>query len=226
MADMHVLRVFTNDNGGGGNPLGVFLHGDAIPADRRQEIATEVGFSETVFVDDLRQGKVQIFDPASEVPFAGHPRVGTAWLLSNQGISINRMHVSAGVVDCWAEGDETWVRGKPDWGPRWDLVGLNSPNDVDQLRNSPGGLIRAMAWAWENTEAGDVRARVFAMYCGVFEDAATGSAALRLAGYLGRDIVVRQGADNSLVRARVSERAGYCEVGGRTTIDEIRDIKV
>lgn len=132
--------------------------------------------------------------------------VGSVWLLSHRGVSVNQLRVSAGTVDCWVEGYQAWVRGKSDWGPRWDLVGLDSPSDVDQLRNSPGGLIRAMAWVWEDREAGHVRARVFAMYCGVFEDTATGSAALRLAGYLDREIVVRQGAHNSLVRTRVSER--------------------
>ncbi len=50
MPGLHVLRVFTAPDGGGGNPLGVFLDGVAIPPERRQAVAAELGFSETVFV--------------------------------------------------------------------------------------------------------------------------------------------------------------------------------
>jgi predicted PhzF superfamily epimerase YddE/YHI9 len=223
---MHVLRVFTADDGSAGNPLGVFLDGAAIPFEHRQAVAADVGFSETVFVDDLVQARVQIFDPASPVPFAGHPMVGTGWLIAQQGHRPATLRPTAGPVDCWTEGEQTWIRGRPDWGPRWDIVAIGSPAEVDALDDSPGGLIRAMAWAWEDEPAGHVRARVFAMYCGVFEDPATGSAAMRLAGYLGRNITVRQGQENSVVRARVSAEPGFTEVGGRTAIEEVRDYDV
>jgi predicted PhzF superfamily epimerase YddE/YHI9 len=56
MPSLHVLRVFTDDEGRAGNPLGVFLDGTAVPADRRQETARRLGFSETVFVDDASRG--------------------------------------------------------------------------------------------------------------------------------------------------------------------------
>jgi hypothetical protein len=149
--------------------------------------------------------------------------VGTGWLIGQQGTRPHTLRPTAGPVDCWTEGDETWIRGRPDWGPRWDIVAMATPQDVDDLEDSPGGLIRAMAWAWEDERAGSVRARVFAMYCGVFEDPATGSAAMRLAGYLGRDLTIRQGGENSIVRSRVSDRVGFCEVGGRAAIEEVRD---
>jgi len=48
---LHVLRVFTGDDGAGGNPLGVFLDGPSIPPEQRQSVAADVGFPETVFVD-------------------------------------------------------------------------------------------------------------------------------------------------------------------------------
>ena len=73
MAELHVLRVFVAPSGTGGNPLGVFLDGPAVPEERRQAIATDLGFSETVFVDDPPTGAVRIFTPAGELPFAGHP---------------------------------------------------------------------------------------------------------------------------------------------------------
>ena len=52
MATLHVLRVFADEAGEWGNPLGVFLDGAEVPVERRQEVAADLGFSETVFVDD------------------------------------------------------------------------------------------------------------------------------------------------------------------------------
>ena len=68
MAELHVLRVFAATDGSGGNPLGVFLDGPAVPEGRRQAVAADLGFSETVFVDDPRSGAVRIFTPAAELP--------------------------------------------------------------------------------------------------------------------------------------------------------------
>ncbi|HWC07710.1 MAG TPA: PhzF family phenazine biosynthesis protein, partial [Solirubrobacterales bacterium] len=76
MAEVHVLRVFTGEDGRFGNPLGVFLDGAAVPLDERQAVAANLGFSETVFVDDRRRGACRIFTPGSELGFAGHPSVG------------------------------------------------------------------------------------------------------------------------------------------------------
>jgi predicted PhzF superfamily epimerase YddE/YHI9 len=56
MAELHVLRVFVDVAGGAGNPLGVFLDGGAVPADRRQLVAARLNYSETVFVADVADG--------------------------------------------------------------------------------------------------------------------------------------------------------------------------
>ena len=60
-----MVKVFIGPDGRGGNPLGVFLDGDAIPVTRRQAVATDLNFSETVFVDDLDSGRLRIFTPAA-----------------------------------------------------------------------------------------------------------------------------------------------------------------
>ena len=81
MTSLHTLRVFLGPGGEGGNPLGVFLDGGAIAPADRQAVAAALGFSETVFVDDRATGELRIFTPAVELPLAGHPLVGTSWLL-------------------------------------------------------------------------------------------------------------------------------------------------
>ena len=81
----HVLDVFTNQRFCG-NPLAVVLGADGLEPSRMQTIAREFNLSETVFVlkpqNQAHSARVQIFTPARELPFAGHPTVGTACLLA------------------------------------------------------------------------------------------------------------------------------------------------
>lgn len=81
----HTLDVFT-DKRFGGNPLAVVLGADGLDTERMQTIAREFNLSETVFVlkpmNPMHSARVRIFTPAAELPFAGHPTVGTAALLA------------------------------------------------------------------------------------------------------------------------------------------------
>jgi PhzF family phenazine biosynthesis protein len=108
---LHVVNVFTDAAGGYGNPLGVFLEGKEIPEARRQDIATGLGFSETVFVDDEDQGRIQLFTPVAELPFAGHALLGTAWLLSGEGRPVEVLGPSPGDVPVWDEGEAPGRKG-------------------------------------------------------------------------------------------------------------------
>lgn len=82
----YVLDVFTETKFAG-NPLAVVLDADALSADRMQAIAREFNLPETVFVlkaqNRAHTARVRIFTPAAELPFAGHPTVGTAVLLAD-----------------------------------------------------------------------------------------------------------------------------------------------
>jgi trans-2,3-dihydro-3-hydroxyanthranilate isomerase len=82
------LDVFT-DRAFGGNQLAVFPDAANVSPDRMQDIAREFNFSETVFVlppeDPAHARRVRIFTPGAELPFAGHPTVGTAHLLAATG---------------------------------------------------------------------------------------------------------------------------------------------
>ena len=81
----HTLDVFTNKRFGG-NPLAVVLDADALDTATMQTIAREFNLSETVFVmkpeGPAHSARIRIFTPMAEVPFAGHPTVGTAALLA------------------------------------------------------------------------------------------------------------------------------------------------
>ena len=225
MAELHVLRVFLAPDGSGGNPLGVFLDGAAVPEGRRQAVAADLGFSETVFVDDPASGRVRIFTPAAELPFAGHPLVGTSWLLARERTAVAVLRPPAGQVPTFLDADGvTWIRGRPEWAPEMAFRQLEDAGRVDALAGPPDGLGFVDCWAWEDEAAGTVRARVFAPAFGIVEDEATGAAAVRLVSRLGRPITIRQGA-GSLLRARPGPD-GTAEVGGEVALDRVRDYPV
>lgn len=209
--ELAVVRVFCGEDGGDGNELGVVMNGRAVVTDDRQALATHLGYSETVFVDDAREGRVRIFTPEVELPFAGHPVVGTGWLLRREGYEAERLLTPAGAVPLRHEDELTWATGEPDWCPPFELVELDDPRKVESAERPVAGW--TYLWAWSDRDAGQVRARCFVPEAGVPEDEATGSAALLLAAELDRDLSVEQGR-GSVIEARPLGD-GRVEIGGR-----------
>jgi trans-2,3-dihydro-3-hydroxyanthranilate isomerase len=86
---IHVVDVFT-ERPLSGNQLAVVLDAEGISGDVMQRIAKEMNISETTFVlapeDPGNAARVRIFTPGAELPFAGHPTIGTAWVLSTEGL--------------------------------------------------------------------------------------------------------------------------------------------
>jgi len=83
----YICDVFT-DTRFGGNQLAVLPQADGLSKPQMQQIAREFNFSETTFVFPPKAGHtrhVRIFTPAREIPFAGHPNVGTAFVLASSG---------------------------------------------------------------------------------------------------------------------------------------------
>lgn len=219
-ATLHVLRVFADETGKGGNPLGVFLDGDEVPGPDRQRVAADLGFSETVFVDDPDRGAIRIYTPALELPFAGHPSVGTAWLLASEGFEPAVLRPPAGEVGIRREEELTFIAARPEWAPELAYLQLESAAAVEGLQGPPPDSTAAYLWAWIDEQAGAVRSRAFFDDFGIAEDEATGAAAIVLCHRLGRAITIRQGA-GSLLRAR-SLDDGFVEVGGRVVLAERR----
>lgn len=221
MIELHVLRVFIGPDGRGGNPLGVFLDGAAIPPDRRQAVAAELGFSETVFVDDAAEGAIRIFTPGRELPFAGHPTVGTGWLFRESGAPATTLRPPAGNVPVRHDDERTWVRARPDWIHEFQREQLGSPAEVDAVVGPAIGEPGIYVWAWDDEPAGVVRARYFATDFLIAEDEATGAAAVKMGEILGRPITIRQGVGSEiLVRPQPD---GTVEIGGRVEMVETRE---
>jgi predicted PhzF superfamily epimerase YddE/YHI9 len=221
VTDLHVLRVFLGPDGRGGNPLGVFLDGGAIPPGDRLAVARDLGFSETVFVDaiDGDEARIAIFTPSIEMPFAGHPTVGTSWLLRRQGTPVSALHVPAGAVRTWADDELTWIRGRASWLDAFTIEQLGSAAEVEAL--TPTGDRDVYVWAWIDEDAGILRSRFFANEYGILEDEATGAAAVVMGDRIGRPLTIRQGVASELY-VRPDPAAGTVDVGGRVVPVEVR----
>jgi predicted PhzF superfamily epimerase YddE/YHI9 len=212
---LHTLRVFLGPDGMGGNPLGVVLEGAEVPPAERQAMAADLGFSETVFVDDRATGELRIHTPTVELPLAGHPLVGTAWLLAHAGTPVDTLRPPAGEIPTWSEGELTWIRGRPEWATLYELRRLEPVTAVEAFA-VPGGDAMVAVWSWEDEPAGRLRARVFPNGIGIEEDEATGAAALQFGALLGRELVIRQG-EGSELHVRPADD-GTVAVGGRVEL--------
>ncbi|MFD4632532.1 PhzF family phenazine biosynthesis protein [Streptomyces sp. NPDC058284] len=204
-----VLRVFCGPDGRHGNELGVVRDGARMrAAEERRALAARLGFSETVFVDDAERGVIDIYTPSLRLPFAGHPCVGTAWLLGRP-----ELVTPAGVVAARQDGEFSWITARSDWAPPRTLRRYASAAEVDALDVPPPGEW-VYAWAWQDEAAGRVRARGFpGRGDGIDEDEATGAAALQLTHELGRALNITQGRGSQILTAPGPD--GSIEVGGR-----------
>jgi trans-2,3-dihydro-3-hydroxyanthranilate isomerase len=122
-----IADVFT-DSPLQGNQLAVFTDAREIPEEQLQRLAKEMNYSETVFVYTPEAGghaRIRIFTPTSELPFAGHPVLGTAFVLAGPlQLPEIRLETGQGIVPVALDRDES---GRILFGrmeqpiPRWEL---------------------------------------------------------------------------------------------------------
>ena len=224
--DVTVLRVFTDSEGNYGNPLGV-VDASAVEPAHRQRTATQLGYSETIFVDLPVAGShtahARIYTPTTELAFAGHPTVGASWWLRERGTPINTLKVPAGIVAVGYDDGLTIVQARAEWAPEFAVHGLDSPEAV--MKADPGDYepdVQHYLWAWIDRSAGQIRSRMFAPELGVPEDEATGAAAVRITDYLSRDLTIVQGKGSLLYTWWSPE--GWVRVGGRVVDDGVTHV--
>lgn len=225
--DVTVLRVFTDSDGNHGNALGIVDNAAVDPADR-QRIATELGYSETIFVDIPEPGtntaQARIFTPVTELRFAGHPTVGVAWWLRERGTPIHTLQVPAGIVQVtYQDGALTAVSAPAEWAPEFLVHEVESTEelfaaDPDDYSDDVGHFL----WTWADRDQGRLRARVFAGGLGIVEDEATGTAAVRITEQLSRDLTIVQGK-GSVIETRWNPE-GWVQIVGRVADDGMRTL--
>jgi trans-2,3-dihydro-3-hydroxyanthranilate isomerase len=131
----HLIDVFTTQPFGG-NQLAVFTNGRGLSPELMQRLAREVNFSETTFVLPPQQADndfwVRIFTPAVEMPMAGHPTVGTAFVLALEKLiddttaeTVIRFEEGVGVIPVrvqWQNGQPAMImmsQPLPEFGPEF-----------------------------------------------------------------------------------------------------------
>jgi predicted PhzF superfamily epimerase YddE/YHI9 len=126
----------------------------------------------------------------------------------------------AGELHVTYEEEIVWVAARPEWSPPFEYVEHSSAAEVDALSGAARSEGWAYCWAWDDENAGRVRARSFVSEAGIAEDEATGSAALALCAQIGRPLQIRQGRGSEIFARPVDD--GFVEVGGRVVLDDAR----
>lgn len=138
LLQFQTVDVFTADQFSG-NPLAVVLNAEGLSTEQMQAIAAEFNLAETTFVlppkDAAHTAEVRIFTPRAEMPFAGHPNIGTAYVLARAGAIYGRTiagdHVTfeekAGLVPITLLKDGTTISGARLASPQLLTVGDEVP---------------------------------------------------------------------------------------------------
>jgi len=154
-----IADVFT-DVPFAGNQLAVFTDARELPEERLQPLAREINFSETVFVYPAAgdgHARIRIFTPAVELPFAGHPVLGTAFVLGAPlQLGEIRLETKAGVVPIVLEREGARIvfgrmsQPVPGWEPfdkaeeLQELLGIRSELPVEYYDLGPGHVYVAL----------------------------------------------------------------------------------
>jgi trans-2,3-dihydro-3-hydroxyanthranilate isomerase len=134
--DFVTVDVFTTQRFGG-NPLAVFPDARGLTSEQMQALAMEFNLSETTFVlppdDPQHHAKVRIFTPRAELPFAGHPNVGTGYVLATRDANPPEHYVFeeiAGLVRVHVLRDGDTISGARISAPRALSIDIGIPSDV------------------------------------------------------------------------------------------------
>lgn len=113
----YIIDVFAEEKYAG-NQLAVFLEAGNLSSDEMQRIAREINFAESTFITKLdlenNSAEIKIFTPASEMKFAGHPIIGTSWILMNKVFKNEpetiKLNVPIGEIPIHKTGDLIWLK--------------------------------------------------------------------------------------------------------------------
>ncbi|OCF84869.1 PhzF family phenazine biosynthesis protein [Nocardia brasiliensis] len=218
-----VVRVFTDSAGRFGNELGIARAAD-MAATEHQALAAKAGYSETVVVEDAVNGvaRMRIYTPTVELPFAGHPSVGTAWWFAEHHTPIERLEVPAGPVAVELAEGLTWITARAAWTPNFTFHELPDAEELAALRPDDFTGGPHYLWTWTDQNRGTLRSRMFAPTLGIAEDEATGAAAVAITAQLRRSLIITQGQGSQLFTGWDSD--GWVRLGGRVVADQAVEI--
>jgi len=137
----YIVDVFT-DKKYAGNQLAVFLDAGNLSSEEMQKIASEINFAESTFVTKLdkenNKAEIKIFTPSQEMQFAGHPIIGTSWVLINKIFDNSpeniKLNVPIGPIAIHQSEDLIWLKAaQPKF---WDIFSKEDFTLFSNLKNS------------------------------------------------------------------------------------------
>ena len=151
--EIRIVDVFT-DKPLAGNQLAVVLDAKDIPVRLMQRFAHEMNFSETTFIlppeNPAHAAKVRIFTPHVEMRFAGHPTIGTAWVLASEGLVPENvreftLEENIGPVPVRGAGSMFWLTNPPlsfgDVFPHAQVAATLEIEESDIISNVPAQIV-------------------------------------------------------------------------------------
>ena len=142
-----LVNVFAREGRLTGNPLCVFEDGRGVDDAEMQALARQFNLSETTFIlpSERATARVRIFTPSYEMPFAGHPTLGTAHVvraLTGAGDSVT-LEMKAGVIPVQAAGNRWTLSANP---PRWREVAESREELAEILGLKPDDIVERPLW--------------------------------------------------------------------------------
>lgn len=225
--EVNNIRAFVDKDGKFGNPTGIIVDvkQDLTLIDR-QQIATKLHFTDTVFINNLETIDVSFFNPQQETKFAGDALISTSYFIRHVlKKNISLLFCKAGQVKTWEQDELTWIEASIEGTASWIHKQLENDTAINNITLEEASKFKhTMVWAWVDENNGLIRSRTFLPDWGTLEDQGNGSGAMQLSNILGRDIEIHQGA-GSIIYSSPSAK-NYAKVGGRVKIDSSKFILI
>ncbi|MDD9912857.1 MAG: PhzF family phenazine biosynthesis protein [Alphaproteobacteria bacterium] len=218
---VHIFNVFVNEQGNFGNPVGIILdETQQLSSEQRLALTKKLGFSESVFINNLDKASISIYSSQGEIPFAGHAAVGTAYAISQfGGKHISELRGLKGSIPVTFEDNLVWVSSDLSITPPWWHEYIPTEKELLEISaKNQKYYAHSQVWTWQDQQKAQIRARTFAPAWDIIEDQANGSGCMRLAATLGLKIEVLHG-EGSIIHAE-PKSPGTAKVGGRVTYVE------
>ena len=204
-----------DEKGNYGNPVGIVIDEQAkISKNQRQKICINSGFSEVVFINNIRNCNISIFSPTREIEFAGHAVIGTVSFLDK----LNNIKVDS--IECLGhkmlvrhEDSIIWVKADLKTMPDWNFKEFGSAGEVNKLDLSQASKFKhCYVWSWQDKKNHTIRARTFASDWLIPEDEANGSGSMLLSKMQKCNLKIKHGKGSVIYANYIN--SNYAEVGG------------
>jgi len=130
------IFVFVNKNHKYGNPVKVILDEKKLISEKEKiSLVKKSNFSEVVFIDNIKNRKISIYNQQEEIDFAGHSLLGAIFEISRLlNKKINFINCKAGKIKCDIKNNFVSLEAPSKFLPKWNLIEYSSPEKINNIR--------------------------------------------------------------------------------------------